>query len=269
MTMLPSACIWNFGIRIEEALRIVKETAFHYIDVETDSLDAPGALQAQKDLGLKVSCVALDHKLPRRPSWDGKNQGAVSHLRQGLQKSRELGARCAYVVPCADRRHLAAFGTALKELAEDAARRDIKLCVEHVPGRALGSARETLDFLKQLNHANLFLLLDVGHTLLSMENPWEVIEAAGTKLGYVLMSDNDGKADRHWPLLDGRLSYESLAKTIQALNRVGYQGTIGLELRKDFASLISGLSKNRNLLIRVQFSDEPKSLREPETRRKQ
>jgi sugar phosphate isomerase/epimerase len=164
---------------------------------------------------------------------------------------------------------LPAFGAALKGLAEDAARKEIKLCLEHVPGRALGSARETLDFLKQLSHPNLFLLLDVGHTLLSRENPWEVIEEAGTRIGYVHMSDNDGKKDRHWPLLDGRLTYESLAKTIRALNQVGYQGTIGLELYKDFASLISGLSKSRNLLIRVQFSDEPKSLREPETRRKQ
>lgn len=252
MTMFPSACIWNFGIPVEEALRQVKETAFHYIDIETDSLDAPKAQQAFKESGLKVSCVALDRRLPRGVSLDGGPAGSVAHLRRGLEKARELGARFAYVAPCAQRRHLPAFGQVLKEAAEIAAQAEIRLCVEHAPGRALAGARETLAFIRQLGHPNLFLLLDVGHALLAREKPWEIASEAGAQLGYVHLNDNDGKKDRHWPLLDGRLTQEDLRRIIEALEKVGYQGTLGLELQRDFAGLISGLSRNRNLLLRIQ-----------------
>ncbi|MFH1572939.1 MAG: sugar phosphate isomerase/epimerase [Acidobacteriota bacterium] len=272
MTIFPSACMWHFDTAVAEALRQVKETAFHYIDIETDSLDAPGALQAQKDLGLKVSCVALGRRLPAGSSLDAKDGGAlrnaVSYLKQALQKIKNLGGQCAYVQPCADGKQLPAYGSAIKELAEEAAQREIRLCIEHVPGSALPTAADVLRLVQQTGHPNLYLLHDLGHGLLSAERPWEVVRQAGPRLGYVQMNDNDGKKDRHWPLLDGRLTAGDLTRTLQALEEVGYQGTIGLEVSKDFGSAISGLSKNRNLLLRLQATEEIKSLQEPETRRK-
>jgi sugar phosphate isomerase/epimerase len=272
MTMFPSACIWSYETSIEEALKQIKNTAFHYVDIEPDTLDKNGALQVLKDLGLKVSCVAMDHNLPSGCSLDAKNrdalQKAVTHLKDVLHKCQTLEARVAYVGPCADARQLQAFGSALKELADDAAQKGIKLCVEHVPRRSLPTAKEALKFLNRLDHANLYLLLDVGHTLLSGEKPWAAAEAAGDRLGYVQMNDNDGKKDRHWPLLDGVLTYEGVSKTIDALRQIGYEGTLGLELTKDIPSLISGFSRNRNLLLRIQDLEGHISFSEPETRRK-
>jgi len=264
--------MWSFDTPVAEALRKVKESAFHYIDIDTDTLDPKGALQLQKDLGLKVSCVSLDHKLPAGASLEGRDSGslrkAVESIREDIEKIKELGAHCGYVAPCKDRGQLHAFGSALKELADAAAAKEIRLCLEHTPGSALPSAKETLHFLQQVNHPNLYLLLDLGHALLSKEKPWEAVRHAGSRLGYVQMNDNDGKKDRHWPLLDGKLTYEDLKRTIEALGEVGYQGTIGLELSSDFASVVCGLSKNRNLLFRIQATEEIKSLKEPETRRK-
>jgi D-psicose/D-tagatose/L-ribulose 3-epimerase len=163
---------------------------------------------------------------------------------------------------------LVSFGEALRVLAEDAAGMGIKLCVEHVPGRALATAKEGLAFIEQVNHPNLYLLLDVGHSLLSKEKAWEIVAAAGKRLGYVQMNDNDGRNDRHWALLDGRLTYADLQKTLEALKEAGYEGTLGLELSYDRVSLVSGFSRNRNLLIRIQEASDHKSLREPEVRRK-
>jgi len=272
MTMFPSACMWSYRMPMTEALNQVKQTSFHYIDVEPETLDAPDALQAKNDLGLKVSCVALDHKMPSGTSLDGKDQAttrrAINCLKQALQKSQSLGATAGYVAPCAHRKHLKPFGEALRELAEDAARKGIKLCVEHVPGRSLSTAKEALAFIEQINHPNLFLLLDVGHTLLSKEKASEIVAAAGKRLGYVQMNDNDGRNDRHWALLDGRLTCTDLQKTLEALKRAGYEGTLGLELSYDRVGLVSGLSRNRNLLIRIQECSDHKSLQEPESRRK-
>ncbi len=272
MTFFPSACIWAYRSSLGEAMRQLKQTAFHYIDIEDDSLDKPETLQVQKELGLKISCVALDHKFPASCSLEGKDEGAlraaVDHIKKALEHSQALGASTAYVCSCSNRKHLNAFGSALAELARESANRGIRLCVEHVPGRALGTAAEALQFIERLNESGLYLLMDVGHALISKEKPWEIVAMAGKRLGYVQVDDNDGKTDRHWPLLDGCLTYSDLSKTLEALTLVGYQGTLGIELSPKLPSLISAFSKNRNLLLRLQAPADTKSLKEPETRRK-
>jgi sugar phosphate isomerase/epimerase len=271
--MFPSACIWAYRIPIASALREIKETAYHYVDVETDFLDDQAAIDCLKSLGLKIGCVALDHKLPPGCSLEGKDAGAlrsaVAFLKTALGKSQTLGVQAAYVATCAHRNNLKAFTGALTELAEDAAGRGIRLCVEHVPGRAVPTAKEALKFVVGAGHANLYLLLDIGHALLSKEKPSEIVAAAGKRIGYVQMDDNDGKSDRHWPLLEGRLTLDELSKTLEALKQAGYEGTLGMELNHDRASLISGFSRNHNLILRLQATTEIKSLKEPEARRKQ
>jgi sugar phosphate isomerase/epimerase len=273
MTMFPSACIWAYRIPITAALREIKETAYHYVDVETDFLDEPAAVEHLKSLGLKIGCVAMDHKLPSGCSLEGNDAGAlrnaVAFIRGALGKGQALGVRAAYVASCARRKNLKAFAAAITELAEDAAGKGIRFCVEHVPGRALPTAKEALKFVEGIGHPNLYILLDVGHTLLAKENPSEVVAAAGKRIGYVQMDDNDGKSDRHWPLLEGRLTFDELSKTLEALKQAGYEGTLGMELNYDRASLVSGFSRNRNLVLRLQATTEIKSLKEPETRRKQ
>lgn len=269
MTMFPSACAWVFRTDIDAVLKQIKETAFHYIDVQPETLDAPGAVDTLKSLGLKVSCVELE---PGISSLDGKDptesRKALERLKQKLEKAHSVGARVAYVRPCSSRKHLKAFGAGLAELAGYAAKRGIKLCIEHVPGTALATAKEALSFVQQVNHPNLYLLLDVGHALLSNEKPWDIIAAAGDRLGYVQMSDNDGKKDRHWALLDGRLTAEDLKKALEALRQVGYEGTLGLQLSRNLRVLEAEFSRNRNLLLRLQMTAEPKSMKEPEARRK-
>jgi sugar phosphate isomerase/epimerase len=273
MAFLPSACIWKFREPVTQVLTKVKHTAFHYIDVEPDTLSSPAALQKLRELGLKVSCVALDHGLPGDASLEGDSadrlRRAMEHLRHALESSRELGAVVAYVGSCSNAKNLKAYGAAVVELADDAYKKGIKLCVEHVPGRALATVSETLRFLEQTGHPNLYLLLDTGHALISREDPAEAVRMAGVRLGYIQMNDNDGKKDRHWALLDGRLTGQDLTRTLQALEQVGYAGTLGLELENMRPSLISALARNRNLLMRLQSPVEIKSLKEPEERRKQ
>src|SRR5262249_42658930 len=129
----------------------------------------------------------------------------------------------------------------------------IKLCVEHVPRSALSTARDALTFVEQSGKSNLYLLLDLGHTLLTKEKAWEIVAAAGPRLGYVQLDDNDGKKDLHWPMLDGVLTEEALIRTLAALRATGYSGTLGLELVPYFhVSLVSSWSKNHNLVLRLQ-----------------
>ena len=262
ITMFPSPCIWVFKTPIEATLKSIKETAFHFVDIRPDTLDAPGAADAMKSLGLKVSCVDLEGRS------NGSAKGSLS-LSQSLEKAYSWGARAAYIRPCCNARDLKDFGRSATDLGAKAAEKGIKLCIEHVPGSALATARGTLSFVESLNHPNVHLLLDVGHALLSKEKPWEIAEAAGPKLGYVQLNDNDGKKDRHWALLDGLLTLEDLTRLVDTLKRTGYDGTLGLQLSGKLRVLATDFSRNRNLLLRLQIGNEAKSFKEPETRRKQ
>ncbi len=237
-------------------MRRIKITAYHFVDAAPTSLDSLPAQQALKEVGLKVSCAVLDFDLPSGFSLDGKDdetrRKTLDHLKQALRKCQSLGAGTAYVGSCSDKKQLDRFGQGVADLADEASRHGIKFCVEHVPGRALPTAQAALAFVHMVGHPNLYLLLDVGHTLLSKEKPWEIIEAAGNRIGYVQLNDNDGKKDLHWALLDGLLTRDDLVKTIAALKKIGYASTLGLELKpKPRTTLISDLSRNHNLIHRI------------------
>lgn len=272
MTYYPSACVWPFKEPLAGVLSELKATAFHYVDIETESLDAPGVAEALKQLGLKVSCVALDHHLPAGSSLEsgdpGTSRKALEYLGKGLERIAAVGARAAFVSPCRQQKNLKNFSSALKQLADLAASRQIRICVKHAPGSGLPTAKSALAFVNESQHTNLFLLLDSGRAILAREKAWEIIAAAGTKLGYVQLNDNDGRSERHWPLLDGRMTQADLTRILEALQQSGYVGTLGLELGHDRASIVCGLAKNRNLLLRLQMLVEPKSMKEPEARRK-
>jgi sugar phosphate isomerase/epimerase len=268
MTMFPSACVWHSDGTVD-ALRQIKQTAFHFVDLEPGTLEDSRALEAVRELGLKVSCIALDRKSGGEKAPYYRNEaGFINLLKQKLVKAAEAGARFAYIKPYSSGKDEKPFTAAALQLADAAAASGIRLCIENAPGSALRSARQTLTFVERLNHPNLFLLLDVGHAILAKERASDVIAAAGKRLGYIQLNDNDGRHDRHWPLLEGRLTVDEIAGILRGLMGAGYAGTLGLELARDQASVISGLSKNRNLLLRMQEEGEPKSLKEPEARRK-
>src|SRR5262249_13102998 len=88
----------------------------------------------------------------------------------------------------------------------------------------------TLAWLEQVAHENLALLLDVGHCLITEEEPAQAITQTGARLGYVHLDDNDGVGDLHWPLLTGRLTRGQLEAALRALRAAGYSGTLSLEL---------------------------------------
>ena len=101
---------------------------------------------------------------------------------------------------------------------------------EHFPGTALPTIADTLAFLRNVAHPNLYLLLDIGHAQMSNEDVPTAVADAGALLGYVHLDDNDGEGDLHWALLDGVLTKESLRQTFSALDAHGYEGGISLEL---------------------------------------
>ena len=95
------------------------------------------------------------------------------------------------------------------------------------------------------------MLIDVGHCLISGEDPAELIAVAGERFSYIHFDDNDGQSDLHWPLLAGQLTESQLASTLAALRQAGYDRGLCLELNPDHGDPIENLRQGKALLERL------------------
>lgn len=214
-------------------------------------------VEALANCGLTVSCMALGRNLPPGHTFDtadvGVRRATLDLLRRHVADAAHLGATTAYLVPGTrtDETALSCFADGCALLADYAAGRMVRLCVEHVPGRALPTAGRTLDWLASIDQANLGLLLDVGHCLISNEDAAAVIRRAGDRLGYVHLDDNDGMGDLHWPLFTGRLTQQQLADVMTALREIGYRGALSLELNAGNPEPVHALRDGKAIVERL------------------
>lgn len=234
--MYLSAMLTSLPLEFAPAIQRVREMGFRYADVVA-LVDRPeDDLEALADSGLLVSCAAVGRGLPEEYTLDAADRvartAAVQAMKRQITDAAWLGVTHSYVIPGKDatREGLARFGEACALLADHAAARMVQLCVEHIPGRALPTVAATLKWLRQVRHENLALLLDVGHCLISEEDPVQAVVQAGEDLGYVHLDDNDSVDDLHWPLLTGRLTSDLLEGVLTTLHLGGYDGALALEL---------------------------------------
>ena len=249
-----SCCTWALEGPVNETLVQLAEIGLASVDVRPSTLREAEARALVRNLGLEVGCVALSHEMPEGATLDsveaGPVEAAMAHLFAGLDQAANLGASHAYVVPDApvDGDSLERCAAVLPGLADYARAAGARLCVEHFPGTALPTVAATLDFLDRLGHDNLYLLFDIGHAQMSGEDPAEVLPAAGPRLGYVHLDDNDGAGDLHLALTDGVQTRESLASLFETLDRVGYDGPVSLEMSPNLPDVPDAIRRGFDLV---------------------
>ena len=252
--LILSCCAWALSGPEEQSLDQLAELGFRYVDVRPQALRSPKARQCLKDLGLRISCMAIAFPEAPLDSPDEREAAqAFSQLSAALAHGHDLGATTAYAVPGMDGSApaLARYAGALERLAEEAQHAGLKLGIEHFPGRSLPTAAATLDFIEKIGHPNLYLLFDLGHAQISGEDPAAIIRRAGPRLGYVHLDDNDGRHDQHLSLLDGVLTQETLHRTWAALGEVKYQGPLSLELHPQLPDPLAALRRSRAVVLRL------------------
>ncbi len=255
--MKIACCVWALSMGETDVLRQVRALGFDLIDIQPSHQRTLECRLLAQELGLRVSCVGASFGMPAGASLDQadaeKRQAAVDHVSRALADAAALGADMAYVIPGADGEPAALerYGREVETLAVEAARLGLKLAVEHFPGTALPTAAATLEFIRQAGRDNLYLLYDSGHIQMTGEDPAAVIANAGDRLGYVHFDDNDGLSDLHWPLLDGVMTEESLLATLRALDAIGYQGALSLELSPALKRPEKALKESRDALLRA------------------
>jgi sugar phosphate isomerase/epimerase len=253
--MQLAAMVTSLPLDFEPAVLQIRDLGFTHVDVVGLEQRPVSHLEALADSGLLVACVAVGRGLPGGVTLDAADvtvrRQAVAQVEQQIQGAAQLGASRCYVVPGHDasRSGLIHFADACAVLADFAAARMLRLCVEHVPGRALSTVAGTLAWLGQIQHDALDLLLDVGHCLISDEDPVQAVLAAGARLGYVHLDDNDSVSDLHWPLLTGRLTAEMLDALLNVLDTDDYDGGVALELNPANADPIRALAEGKALIV--------------------
>jgi sugar phosphate isomerase/epimerase len=252
--MYLSAILTSLPLEFEGSLRQVRELGFAYADVVARSDRPARDLEALADSGLLVWCAAVGRGLPEGQTLDAEDgrlrRAAVEEMKRQLEDAARLGALLCYVVPGLDASPdgLARLADSCRALADHSASRMMPLCVEHVPGRALATVAATLAWLEQTRHDNLMLLLDVGHCLISEEDPSLAVVQAGRRLGYVHLDDNDSVGDLHWPLLTGRLTPDMLEGVLKVLDLGGYSGAVALELNPNNPDPVKALRDGRDIV---------------------
>ena len=250
-----SVCLWALPGTVADQLRSAAALGFGSVDIQPDMLLPRETSLQLAELELQVRCVGLSFGLPAGVEFDAPAANirlqALSRCREVLERTARLGASYAYVVPTFDDSQdaLNRYGDTMHQLASLAERYGIKLGIEHFPGRALPTAAATLEFVRQIEHANLYLLFDTGHIQMSGEDPVEVIAAAGDRLGYVHLDDNDGLGDLHWALLDGVMTRDSLAATLTAVAASPYDGPVSLELNPRLPDPVAALRRSREIVL--------------------
>jgi sugar phosphate isomerase/epimerase len=258
--MKLSCCVWALSGDDEAVISSLADLGFKYLDVRPSDFESDATKILLREKGLGVSCVGTSFGLGENAKMDAVAQAdadrSLDHLCRALDHGHVLGAGVAYVVPEVDgkRDALDRYARVLTAAADRAESLGMKLCVEHFPGKALPTAKGTLEYVRALDHPNLYLLLDTGHLQITGEDPSDTIENAGPLLGYVHLDDNDGIGDLHLALLDGVLDRRTLARTLRTLEDTGYDGPVSLELNPALPDPLDALRRSRETVLQSSGS---------------
>jgi sugar phosphate isomerase/epimerase len=250
-----SACLWSLRQPFRGAATRARLAGFDCVDVRPDCWSGIADQADASKLGVAVSCVGITPvqmaqglSLESLATTDAPY--AVPYLTAALEQGRRLGATRAYMVTPSGRvGDAAAYRDSIRALADRAGALGMKLCIEPTPGRALATSAEVLAFVRGLAQPALHVLIDLGHNLITGEDPAEAVKAADDRLGYVHIDDNDGKSDLHWGLFDGVLRPAVMDRFLAALDFSGYDGTIGIEIRNSLPSPMTAVVASRDHVV--------------------
>jgi sugar phosphate isomerase/epimerase len=227
---------------------------FEFLDL---TLEGPAASQQQIDVaglrdvlsdgGLEVVGHTAWY-LPFASPVRRVRQAAVDEVAEALGIFAELGARYVNVHMV---RGISLFGPeseiqlngeSFAELARLAEPYDITIVVEHPPEAWAG-----IPEIQRVLAADdrLAFHLDVGHANVARLPLDDLLATFRGRLRHVHMSDNRGHSDDHMPIGAGRVSW---SRAVRSLRKVGYDGTITLEVFADDRDYLLLSAKKLRLL---------------------
>ena len=256
MSLRVAFCLWGLPDDPGAATAFAADAGFQSVDVRPGY----GSLHASERT-LPVTCMAVAHLMPEGAMLDATSepsrQLAVDHVRAGIFEARTLGIPDVYLAPPAtpDAPAIAAYRESTLTLADEARRAGVRLGIEHFPGRGLPTVRQTLDFIACCGHDNLYLLLDVGHNQIAGESVADSIQAAGDRLQYVHVNDNDAQSDLHLGLLEGVQDEAWVSDVLRAVVEAPYDGPVSVEVNMVLDDPRTSAASSLSIVRRLEPSD--------------
>jgi sugar phosphate isomerase/epimerase len=111
-----------------------------------------------------------------------------------------------------------------KIISDEAAKHDITIVVENVPG-----VFSSVDALNSVFSSvpGLGFHLDVGHAFIRRNRFRHLLSAFKDRLTHIHLSDNRGREDDHMPLGAGNIDWNEV---VAAIKKTGYDATFTLEI---------------------------------------
>ncbi len=256
MSLHVAFCLWGLPDDPAVATAFAADSGFQSVDVRPGYSRLPNAERT-----LPVTCMAVAHLMPEGALLDAisepARQIAVEHVRDGILEAQTLGVTDVYLAPPAvpDAPALTAYRESALTLADEAQRAGIRLGIEHFPGRGLPTVRQTLDFISACGHGNLYLLLDAGHNQIAGESVDESIQAAGDRLQYVHVNDNDAQSDLHLGLLEGVQDDAWVSDALRAVVESDYDGPVSVEVNMALSDPRSAAASSLAVIRRLEPRD--------------
>ncbi len=249
-----SACAWSLATDAPQTLARLALSGFDRVDMRPDCWAGIRDRAHVESFGMSFSCVGIT-PVTMQPGLslqdlETENAGRVlPYLTGALERGADLGATRAYMVTprqrVADRDQ---YMRSIERLADAAGRLGMRMCIEPHPEWALRTCAEVLEFVRDVGHESLYVLIDLGHNLITGEDPGHAVRDAGDRLGYVHIDDNDGAGDIHLGLFDGVLKPSQITSLLDALAETGYDSTIGIEIKPDTGAPLSSLVAARDFV---------------------
>lgn len=234
--MFYSCCVWSMPGPVEAVFRDISGLGFSRVDVRPSLVFRKEISGLLEKWNLQLACVGISTEFPSGTSLEDSSDlvtsEALAFVENTLREGSKLGASYTYLVPGYDssKRGMRRYTENLIKVLDIASTYKIKVCLEHFPGMAMESVASVLDLIKNIGHPNLYLLLDIGHAMITGENIEECISKADTRLGYIHLDDNDGKEDLHLGLTEGVMTINILENMYRVLERYAYDGPLSFEL---------------------------------------
>jgi sugar phosphate isomerase/epimerase len=159
----------------------------------------------------------------------------VEHTKRCLTLARELGATCITTEPggpvepgASWSQALALFVEEIKPVAAHAEKEGVLLLVEPEPGLLIETMDQFLEFMRHIDSPAVGLNFDIGHAYCVGDEPAVHIPRMAKYIRHIHLEDIAAtRVHQHLVPGDGAIDF---AATLRAIQSIGYQGWVTIEL---------------------------------------
>ncbi|MFC1850188.1 sugar phosphate isomerase/epimerase family protein [candidate division CSSED10-310 bacterium] len=253
----------NPRVSLSDQIIAFGEAEFDFIDL---TIEGPAALTPDvKKLKILLEQFNLsvvghtDPALPYAYPIAGVRQACLVELERCARLFHNLGARIMNIHPCyacppGMRNEILTLNSeALVDIQRMAAAHELTLVLENFV-TPFDSVSVFSLILQQV--PGLQVHLDFGHANLGRDDGVTFCQFLGQDIKHVHFSDNRGTADHHMPLGVGNIDW---LQSVQALQSIGYEGTITLEVFCDDRSMLPQYLEISRQFVRDLWDKDPPS----------